>query len=160
MESIDAVKQYDAVLAIDSVPNYLLDDERVVQLFARFWQALRPGGLLLLDIWNMLAQWAIIDRPITYEKIHGETVIEFRELHHIDSLRGRMHIDLQATIRGPEGVSEVRYKEVLRITTVPEMLHLLRAAGFETIQVFPHHEEDDEPEDNPENLWFIAMSST
>jgi uncharacterized protein YbjT (DUF2867 family) len=91
MERLDAVHQYDAVLAIDSVPNYLLDEARMVRLFACFRQALRPGGLVVLDIWNMLAQWAIIDRPITYEKRHGETVITFRELHHIDSWQSRMH---------------------------------------------------------------------
>jgi SAM-dependent methyltransferase len=158
MERLDAVQQYDAVLAIDSVPNYLLDEERMVRLFVCFRQALRPGGVIVLDIWNMLAQWAIIDRPITYEKRHGETVIAFRELHHIDSWQSRMHIDLHATIRGPEGVREVRYEEVLRITTIPEMQQFLHAAGFETVRVFPHHEEDDEPEDNPENLWFVAMS--
>jgi SAM-dependent methyltransferase len=158
MERLDAVHQYDAVLAIDSVPNYLLDEVRMVRLFTCFRHALQPGGLVLLDIWNMLAQWAIIDRPITYEKRQGETVITFRELHHIDSLQSRMHIDLHATIRGPKDVSEVRHKEVLRITTVPEMQQFLHAAGFEMVRVFPHHEEDDEPEDNPENLWFVAMS--
>lgn len=160
METLDVAEKYDAVLAIDSVPNYLLEDEQIIGLFTRFHRALRPGGIVVLDIWNMLGQWAVIDQPITYTKtIEGDTV-EFRERFHIDSLRGHMHARLQATVHGQTDTTYIDHEEVLRITTANEMKMLLRAAGFTSIQVYPHHEEPDEPEDNPEQLWFVAVRGT
>ena len=160
METLDVTEKYDAVLAIDSVPNYLLEDEQIIGLFIRFHQALRPGGIVVLDVWNMLAQWAILDQPISYTKtIEGDTV-EFREVFHIDSLRGHMHARLQATVYGQADTTHIDHEEVLRILTVNEMRMLLRAAGFASIQVYPHHEAPDEPEDNPEQLWFVAVRGT
>src|SRR5262245_12020509 len=140
METLDIAGEYDAVLAMDTVPNYLLDDVRIIGLFKRWHRVLRPGGVVVLDVWNMLAQWAIVDQPIRYEETIEGTKVEFRELHHVDSLHGHMHIDLHATVHSLDGVTEIDHEEVLRITTVNEMRMLLSAAGFGSVQVYPHHE--------------------
>lgn len=157
MRSLTSSESYDAILAIDSVPNYLLEDEAILDFLRRLRGALRPDGLLLLDIWNMLAQREILDRPIISSETRLGDLITFREVHHLDSLRGRMHIHLHATVSGSDGQQhEIDHEEVLRIVTPAEMRMLLQAAGFARVSIYPHHEQLDEPADNPEALWFLA----
>jgi len=158
MEALDADDRYDVVLAINNVPNYLLEDERIRSLFVRCRRALRPGGVLILDIWNMLIQSEITDQPTFRVKDTADGRAVLREHCHVDSLRGRMHIRLQATIESPNGTAEIDHEEVLRITTPAEMQMLLRSAGFGSVTCHAHHEDSGEPADNPEGLWFVALS--
>jgi len=104
MQSLVESESFDAILAMDSVPNYLLEDDAILDLLRRLHGALRPGGLLLLDIWNMLAQGEILDRPIVICEARLGSELTFEEVHHLDSLRGRMHIQLHATVSGSDGL--------------------------------------------------------
>jgi SAM-dependent methyltransferase len=58
MEELEATEEYDAIISIFTSFGYFLDPTVDIDVLKRFHKALKPGGLLLIDIDN----WAAIDR--------------------------------------------------------------------------------------------------
>jgi 2-polyprenyl-3-methyl-5-hydroxy-6-metoxy-1,4-benzoquinol methylase len=156
IEALEADAAFDALLCMDSVICYMLETDRLLAVLRSFHRALRPGGLLVMDNWNMLAQWAILERT-TSDVIHGERLrIDYREHHSYDSLRSLFRIRMEGEVHEDGRSSPFRHQELLRVTTPEEMRAYLAAAGFGAISVHPDYRYGAAEPENPESITYVA----
>lgn len=157
MEALEYEQQFDALLCLDSVICYLLETERLLETLCRFHRALRPGGVAVLDNWNMLAQWALLDRP-RQEQIQGEHIrVEYREHDSYESLTSLFRMRIEGEVHEGGETRSLRHEEVLRVTTVEEMKMALGLAGFAEVTVHPDYGYGAREPLNPESLSFVAL---
>ena len=134
---LDLPGRFDAALAMNSVICYLLETERIAEGLRRLREALRPGGLLLLDNTNVLAQWVTFDETYWDKRIGPTMQIEFQERRHFDDLAAVFHLEVKAVVHEGERSYEVHNEDVLRVMTVGELTCYLRAAGFGDVRAYP-----------------------
>jgi len=134
---ITEVETFDLILGINSTFAHVATPRERADAFARIFRALRPGGLLVLDLPNLLRilkEWAgtfehrsILDeRPVTLIRRHG-----------VDYHRAIFTTFEEYIYTGGEG-QEVRFhkEHPYAITSFPELEYLLGEAGFGEIQTF------------------------
>jgi len=156
MEDVAADGACDAVLCMNSVICYLLETERIVGVLRRFYRALRPGGLLLVDNWNFLAQWDRFGYPFEDERARGDVRIEYADQHWLDDFASVYHIEVEATVHEPGRTWQFSRRDELRAMTVGEMTAYLKEAGFADIRAYPSFDLSEAEEPSGERMIFLA----
>ncbi len=126
---------YDVVAAVNGPFYYLtrLDDR--IDALARSFRALRPGGVLILDLANFVAILSSFEES----KEHGATIdgrpAVLVRRHSIDP-----HDALFLTDESYAWAGEARpfytQRHAFAIVTFPEIDHFARAAGFEDVRTY------------------------
>ena len=148
---------FDAVLCMNSVICYLPDTDAIVGALRGFVRALRPGGMLLLDNCNFLAQWMTFGETY-WNKREGERArIEFQERRWYDDFASIFHIEIEATVHEGERSYELRNRDDLRVMTVGEMTMHLKEAGFTAIAAYPSFDLSHADEPCGERMIFLAL---
>jgi len=129
--------RYDAVLC-RGVLNDLLDDDARDGAFAAFGGALRPGGVLILDV----REWEASAARKSREPVFTRTVstdrgtLTFTSVTKVDTTSRRLVLSERHTLRsdGREQVSDAQF--VMRCWTSDELERVLRNSGFGEVRYF------------------------
>lgn len=137
MTELDAREQYDAVLCMNSILCYLLEDECIQDALRRVADALRPHGLLVLDNCNFLGLWPILGEEFGEVREAGGVRVDFRERHWLEDFACVHHVEMKASVRDGERAYDFHTEEILRMMTVSEMKLRVQAAGFRCVGSYP-----------------------
>jgi SAM-dependent methyltransferase len=142
---LSATPCFDGILC-RGVLNDFLDEDSRRRVFLSFSRALRPGGVLILDVREWEATADRKSRAPVFEKSidtpRGR--LSFRSVTRLDIKRRLLLVAEQHTFR-PEGKSAGTisgYNFVMRCWTRAELDVYLRQAGFETIEYFGGYHHD------------------
>lgn len=132
---------YQLIAAVNSPFAYLLTHADQVDALARCHRALRPGGVLFLDLPNLLWFLKHERAPIVrYAEADGYA-IRFVERHDYDLHDARFIQTNEYKITPDQGEPLViENRHIHRITPAPDLLRLLREAGFEQIHTYTRYE--------------------
>mgnify|MGYP006291681257 FL=1 len=137
MTDIQAEACYDAVLCMNSILCYLLEDGRIRDVLRRLARALRPDGLLVLDNFNFFSLWSVLGEEISQVRDAEGVRVDLRERHWIEDFTSVHHVEMKAAVQRGGKTYDFHTEERLRMMTVGEMKLRLRAAGFRCIGAYP-----------------------
>lgn len=133
--ALDAQSRYDAVLCRGVLNEFVEPEERAV-ILPIFARALRPGGVLLLDV----RDWAATVARRTAEPV-TERVVEtprgrlvFRSVLRLDPATRRLLVSERLTLSGSSGETTAANELVMGCWTRDELAECLGAAGFEAVE--------------------------
>lgn len=153
MRDLETAERYDVVAIFCDSLNYITDEHGVKSTFARIYEHLNPGGILLFDVHSMHKitnlfvghTFASNDEEISYiwNSFEGEE-------------KGSVEHDLSFFLENEEGLYE-RFDEMhlQRTFLVEEYTEWLHEAGFSNLSVTADFS-DHSPTDNSERIFFRA----
>jgi SAM-dependent methyltransferase len=138
---IEEIATYNLIAAVNSPFAYLLTHAEQIDALARAYRALRPGGVLFLDLPNLLWFLKHERAPVVrYAEADGYE-IRFLERHDYDLHDARFIQSNEYKISPDQGDPLViESQDIHRITPAPDLLQLLCEAGFEQIRTFTSYE--------------------
>jgi len=148
--------EFDALICMDSVICYLLDAERIIRALKKFRQALRPTGLLILENWNMLSQWELLEKEISEIRGNDLVRIDIKEKNHYNPFTSIWKIEMDAEIIDEGRSYKLKHTETLRAMTVGEMRMYLREAGFSQVTEYPDFDRSKSGNKDGENMIFVC----
>ncbi|MEK9137748.1 MAG: class I SAM-dependent methyltransferase, partial [Bacteroidota bacterium] len=137
MEKLTYTQQFDALLCMSSGIDYLLTADRMDATLTLFRNALRPGGMLVLDSWNFLAQWQRLDKPYSDVRTSDGVRIEYSDRQWYDNFTSIYHMEMGGIVHEGDKTYNIQTHHALRAMTVGERRRCLRAAGFVNVSVHP-----------------------
>ncbi len=156
IETVRFDSGFDAVIGMDSVICYIHDPDRIVDTLGRFLRALRPGGVVVLSNWNVLAQVRRPSRPRreTVELDGLRVVHTFR--NRFNPVRRLFHIHVSGEAWRGRRCRRFDHHETVRAVGVREMKTWLRCAGFEKIEAYPDFDRADRVHSDADFLTYVA----
>jgi SAM-dependent methyltransferase len=134
---LETDSQYHLIAAVNSPFAYLLNQEEQRQALARSFRALHPGGVLFLDIPNLIWFMKHERSPIVREAEVDGSRIRFLERHEYDFHDALYVQHNEYKVTRPDGAGfTLRNSDTHLITTPPELLRLVAGAGFEAIHTY------------------------
>lgn len=134
---VDADGEYHLLAGINSSFAHVLSGEERSGALRRAYRALAPGGVLFLDLPNFL--WILRNYRPAEEQVRTQGLREFRLIRHHD-------IDFHAatfttvehyTVSGPgQAPQRVDKEHRYAMTALPDLLYLLREAGFREARTY------------------------
>jgi SAM-dependent methyltransferase len=130
-EDLTESNAFDLIAAVNGPYSYLLDAEQRLQALQRCYQALRPGGVLFLDLANF---WWVLrnyrDPPTLTMEIDGTSVTR-SAIHTLDFHRGVLSHEDTFTWQMPDGTPCSATKtHRMAMIGFPEMDMFLNEAQF------------------------------
>ena len=129
--------RYDAILCRGVLNDFVHDNSRAA-VFAAFAQALKPEGVLILDVREWEATAVRKDRePLFRKRVDTERgTLTFTSVTELDHEHRQLLLSERHTLvtDGTERSSDYRF--VMRCWTRPELESGLAGAGFETVAYF------------------------
>ncbi|HEX8922160.1 MAG TPA: class I SAM-dependent methyltransferase [Pyrinomonadaceae bacterium] len=138
---LPATNSFDAILC-RGVLNDFLDEADRLQAFLSFAGALKPKGLLILDVRDWDATVAGKTLAPVFEK-SAETPLgnlTFRSVTRLDSETRRLLVEEQHTLQEPGGEKISAYNFSMRCWTQAELQAHLTQSGFEALEYFGGYE--------------------
>jgi SAM-dependent methyltransferase len=148
---------FDAALCMHCVLCYLPTTEHLLEALDGLRRALRPGGLLVLDNANLLAQHATFGRSYEQERRGPTMRLIFREERAYEDFASVLHIRIEGTAHAEKGSFDFRNEDVLRVMTANEMTVYLKEAGFTGISAYPSFDRDRADEASGERIILLAL---
>lgn len=139
---IDDENRYDACLSCFFGLNHILADDELAAVFAGVQRALRPGGLFVFDMLNLLEDVLVSsprsERSGVRDSVRYRSVMESR----YDTWSSLLHFSERTEVVDVRGNKRNVYVEFThRGWTRREILALLERAGFEDIREFRGYED-------------------
>jgi SAM-dependent methyltransferase len=150
--------EFDAVLAL-YILFLLPEEEDVVKCLRQVHRALRPGGVVVCNIFNPVSQRAFARLQgchVKESRARGIGCIDIDWLEQFDEIHGVTWWREISVIEAQDGVHVFRDKELMRLFTFHEILNLLQAAGFVEISCFP--EWKTQPIRKPKTDWLVFVA--
>ena len=157
LQNLDREGAFDAVLCMNSVICYLRETDAILDALRRMRRALRPGGLVLVDNCNFLAQWVTFGETYSHSRTSDLRSIEFQERRSYDDFTSVFHIALSATVTEGERTCEITNEDTLRVMTTGEMAAHLQQAGFTEIAAYPSFDLDRMDDECGVRMVFLAL---
>jgi ubiquinone/menaquinone biosynthesis C-methylase UbiE len=158
MRSLPYREEFDALLCVNSAFNYLLEDRDVEAALRSFYQTLRTGGLLVLEMINFLS---IMREFHALELLHGEEeencVFQRAIRHTFEDVTQLFYHDEFATVVENGEAQHWRERHTLRMFTHNEMKHFLQDAGFKHMQCFGTYTDRQAGPKNARRLLLTAL---
>jgi SAM-dependent methyltransferase len=122
------------ITAVNNPFSYLLDVTDRLAALDNIYRALKPGGVLFLELTNFLYKLQHFE-PVTiqHKDVDGESVLHIME-NHIDFDRARWLIRDQYQVEGQSEVLEKQHEQA--VITPPELLYFLEDRGFVDIRTY------------------------
>ena len=134
-QDIAASEEFDLVIGINSSFAHLLRPAERADALRRVYDALRPGGVVFLDLPNFLYILKNFRAPEPYTfQAQGESVTLHRR-HEID-FHAATVITTDEYVFARSGRSETQLVHAYGITTFPELQNHLDELGFEDLRTF------------------------
>lgn len=134
---ITDVETFDLIAAVNGPFAYLLTREEQVDALERAYRALKPDGILFLDIPNLL--WFLKHEPelMSQRKIVNGTEIEFVEHNEFDLHEATFTQTNEYTVKPPNGDHQIIYEtHEHAIISLPHLVELVSAAGFVELRTY------------------------
>jgi SAM-dependent methyltransferase len=145
---------FDLITAINDPFHYLLDVAERVEALERLYKALRPGGVLFLEMTNFLVKLREYeDRTTEIRMIDGRRVIHHMR-HDVDSAASQwLHYD-EYLIEG----QETPIKKLHRLAIIPlsEVLYFIQQQGFLDVKTFSGY--DSRQEETPDGKYMLITA--
>ena len=139
MSSISFNKEFDMVISLFGSFDYLIHDIEIDSTLTKIRQALKPGGLGIIEIWNAPPIVKIREKDIDLVSttiIGGEEIKRERGFKlWNDTGKTIVEVQYRYTISG-NGMKSLRDRHVMRSFTPDEMSRFLGRAGFTVNNVF------------------------
>lgn len=129
MQHIPFEHEFDAVINMFTSFGYLPDDEANQNVLRQVYQALKPGGLFLLET---VYQPRVLRHTTPYGIIRYDDGLIVLEERHIDLLHSRNEVHI--SLLTPDG-QRIEHHQSIRLYTLTEMVSMLTQAGF-TVQAY------------------------
>jgi SAM-dependent methyltransferase len=137
MEDFHEPDSYDALLAVFGAIAFLTEDHSVRQFFKASFEALRPGGLLLVDVPNALHGLISPPREVVSGVFReGEVTLERFLLQVPNPLEGTTTYHETGIVHGPTGFHVVQAEYRLRLYTLAELRLLLEPTRFRRVTCY------------------------
>ncbi len=113
--------------------------------------------MLVLDIWNILAQWELFGKVVSHHFENDTVRIEWDENYEYESFtsifRGRYWGNFVEN-----GIThQFDREEILRATPAEEMKMYLKAAGFINVAAYADYDRSESSSVNAEAMAFVAL---
>jgi SAM-dependent methyltransferase len=126
---------FDVIAAVNGPFYYLTKLDERIDALARSFRALRPGGVLVLDLANFVAVLSSFDES----KEHGATVdgrpAVLTRRHSVDPHDALFVVEESYAWAG-DAAPFYTQRYSFAIVTFPEIDHFARAAGFEDVRTY------------------------
>lgn len=144
---IDDRDVYDMVAAVNDPFMYLLEVKERLDALRRMFKALRPGGVMFLEMRNFL--WKLW---LYRDKVEETSIIDGKKVQHIMVHKLDFHNAIwihedEYVIEGEiQGESDVRKTHKVAMITPPELFYFVQQAGFENLRTYNSYQaRADEP---------------
>ncbi len=156
MKDIEFREEFDAIICMYTSFNYLLTDQDIEKALVAFYRALRPGGIVILDLMNPIFYIGKF-REITVEHHQeGQMCIQRTFKHTLDEVRSLWYQDEFVVSDDGNSVSTCREIHTMRMLTYPEISHFIRDAQFVDIKCYGNFTDLVEAEDKAERLILVC----
>ncbi len=156
MKDIEFREEFDAIICMYTSFNYLLTDQDIEKALVAFHRALRPGGIVILDLMNPIFYIGKF-REITVEHHQeGQMCIQRTFKHTLDEVRSLWYQDEFVVADDGNSVSTCREIHTMRMLTYPEISHFIRDAQFVDIKCYGNFTDLVEAEDKAERLILVC----
>ena len=134
---IDAMGEFDLIIGINSSFAHVLTATQRADALARCRRALRSGGILVLDLPNLLRILREYCAPPEQQtEVDGRT-IRLKRDHAIDYDAATFTTHDTYTVSEPDGSRWTAERDhVYAITTKPDLEYLIQTAGFQRVETF------------------------
>ncbi|CAA9298365.1 MAG: hypothetical protein AVDCRST_MAG11-647 [uncultured Gemmatimonadaceae bacterium] len=157
---VGAMAPFDLVAGINGSFAYLPTPASRAAALAQCRRVLRPGGLLVLDLPNLLRILFEYGGPAVQEREVDGRVIRLERRHRLDYTRALFVTDEAYVVREATGAQWTSRREhPYAITTWPELAHALAAAGFGTLRTFTSFEARAPEPLGPGRMLIVAEAS-
>lgn len=140
VERLPLDRTHDAILCMDSVVGYVLQTARILSLLSTFRDLLRPGGVLVLDFWNIFAQWTLFGQTTRHRFADGRVEVEWEERYTFEDFPAVLRTQFAGRVVADGVTRGFDHEEVLRASTAEEMKTYLRVTGFEQVEAYADHD--------------------
>ncbi len=135
MRDFDMYEEFDMAISLFGSMNYLVDDSEVDRTFWNIWRALKPGGRLLIELWNSYPIEIIREKEISRVSLtqFGNIQIEReRGFRKIDSIGGRTVCEVNYIyhVHKNGATEEIRDRHIMRSFSMNEIEPFIRDNGF------------------------------
>ena len=113
---LPGIAEYDAILCMNSVLSYFVQTKDILKALALFLDSLRPGGLLVLEIWNIFAITATFGKTSNSEVSDGSVRIVSTEHSWYEPFRSIYHGRLDVRVVDGDERHAFSREEILRAT--------------------------------------------
>jgi glycine/sarcosine N-methyltransferase len=145
-------KAFDAVLCMGNSLPHLLTYEELVQALKNFSAALRPGGILLIQLLNYARILATRERVQSVKEAGGITFVRFYEFHQEFVVFNILRLKKE------EGqLSHTLDSVKLRPILEPELTSALQEAGFDDLKIHGSIAFDDFHDKTSKDLVVLAV---
>lgn len=156
MKDIEFREEFDAIICMYTSFNYLLTDQDIEKALVAFYRALRPGGIVILDLMNPIFYIGKF-REITVEHHQEDQLCIQRTFKHtLDEVRSLWYQDEFVVADDGNSVSTCREIHTMRMLTYPEISHFIRDAQFVDIKCYGNFTDLVEAEDKAERLILVC----
>ncbi len=156
MKDIEFKKEFDAIICMYTSFNYLLTDQDIEKALVAFYRALRPGGIVILDLMNPIFYIGKF-REITVEHHQeGQLCIQRTFKHTLDEVRSQWYQDEFVVADDGNSVSTCREIHTMRMLTYPEISRFIRDAQFVDIKCCGNFTDLVPAEDKAERLILVC----
>lgn len=131
MRTLDEISSYDVVLMMDCAFG-LFDDDENEDVFARVAQSLKPGGGLLLNLFN--PYYMAVHQGVRHEVDRNR---DFIRRYRFDVQQGRILDDILC-LDVAAGVREAIPTKSYRAYTIPELQRMADLCGIGKLEVYGH----------------------
>lgn len=144
---IEEKDTYNMIAAVNDPFMYLLEVEERVDALRRMYEALRPGGVMFLEMRNFLWKlWDYKDKVEETSVVDGKTVQHIM-IHKLDFHNAIWIHEDEYVINGKiQGESEVSKTHKVAMITPPELFYFIQQVGFENLRTYNSYQaRADEP---------------
>lgn len=134
MRELPFVDEFDAVTCLCTTFAYNTTNEDVVRALDCFWRALRPGGLVVIDVFNPIRLIESRGYLEQKEQVWEEFGLRYVTAHAIDERR-QLQIATQTVFRLDGGESLRRDVTEYRLFFPQELRHFLETSGFTLVDL-------------------------
>ena len=157
LEQLELDGQFDALICMDTVLGYLIDTPRILSALSRFRRALRPQGLLLLDLWHIFSQWPLFGQTFSHELEKGSLHVQWTEHAEYEPFSSILSTEYNGTWTEKGVAHTFHHLDRLRAMTAGEVQAYLREVGFEQIAAYPGYTRTEADLTESEVLLFTAL---
>lgn len=133
---INAGAAYDLVLGINGSFAHLLTPDDRLDALERCHAALKPGGLLVLDLPNLIWILRHYREPVEQVRQIGLVTVVLKRRHEVDWQAATFTTKEEYRVVGKGSTLLLQKDHVYAITTLPDLAFLTVEAGFERPRTF------------------------
>jgi SAM-dependent methyltransferase len=123
--------QFDGILCLESPLAYLLAEDELAQALAGFWHVLKPGGLLIADVFDYAGTLGPDGIGTQTTRFWDpDATITVRETHYCDPAAGLWRMRQEFIITGHGEPAHGEIEHLLSLRTADDYGEALEAAGF------------------------------